>query len=95
MRTCEFTNRDGTARAGRLRIEEDEYLLPGVYETTGIFPALMQRHLDAVFPDDEPAFVHRYLTRDGEQPVLVHIHHEDESPFSPNPWAVRWHFCKW
>lgn len=91
MRTCEFTNRDGTARAGRLRIEEDEYLLPGVYETTGIFPVLIQRHLDAVFPDDEPAFVHRYLTRDGEQPVLVHIHHEGEIESGDVVLTPNWH----
>lgn len=91
VRTVEFTARDGTGRAGRLRIDDREYLLPGAYETPALFPALTSRELDAVFPGDEPGFVSRYLTRDEGQPVPVHIHdngpvHSGDVIITPN-----WH----
>ena len=91
MRTCEFTSRDGTGRAGRLRIDEKEYLLPGTYDITALFPALRTRKLDAVFPTDGPDFISRFLTRDGDQPVPVHIHHNEPLHSGDVVITQNWH----
>lgn len=76
VRTCDFIARDGTGRAGRLRIDDTEYLLPGVLDTQEVFPALSTRRLSAIFPSDDETFVSRFMSSDGEQPVPIHIHQE-------------------
>ncbi len=91
MRTCEFTARDGTARAGRLRIDENEYLLPGVCDTGSLFPALGTRREDALFPSDDPDFVARFLTRDGDQPVPVHLHGDNPVQSGDVLSLMNWH----
>ncbi len=91
VRTCDFVARDGTGRAGRLRIDDVEYTLPGVFETRTLFPALNTRSLSAIFPTDDPEFVSRYFCVDGEQPVPIHIHHD--TPVSSGDVVVtpNWH----
>jgi archaeosine synthase len=91
LKTCEFTSRDSTGRAGRLRIDDRDYLLPGVYETGSLFPALNKRRLDAIFPHDEPEFVRRFLHDDGEFPIPVHIHQDKEIISGDVLVAQNWH----
>ena len=91
MRTCEFTARDGTGRIGRLRMEDKEYLLPGAYDTRTIFPALQTRRLDALFPTDNPEFVAKFHTRDGEQPIPIHVHVDDPCGSGDVVITQNWH----
>nr|WP_319537877.1 archaeosine synthase subunit alpha [uncultured Methanospirillum sp.] len=91
MRTCEFTARDGTGRAGRLRIDETEYLLPWAGDISSLFPALAERRLDALFPSDNPEFVEKYFITDGKQPIPVHIHHPDELKSGDVVITPNWH----
>ncbi|WP_319580548.1 archaeosine synthase subunit alpha [uncultured Methanospirillum sp.] len=91
MRTCEFTARDGTGRAGRLRIDETEYLLPWAGDISSLFPALAERRLDALFPSDNLEFVEKYFITDGKQPIPVHIHHPDELKSGDAVITPNWH----
>ncbi len=70
---CEFTHRDGTARAGKLIDGEKELLLPGICSREW-FPALQNRELQYVPPLADEEFAAKYLTWDGEQPVPLHQH---------------------
>lgn len=91
VRTCEFTARDGTGRAGRLHSDDSEYLLPWAGDITSLFPALKNRKLDALFPTDEPEFVSKFFRIDGEQPVPVHIHHEELVKSGDAVITPNWH----
>ncbi len=72
-------------------MDDQEYPLPGAYETRTLFPALQTRKLDAIFPTDTPEFVSRFLTRDGEQPVPVHIHLEVQLKSGDVAITQNWH----
>jgi archaeosine synthase len=72
-------------------MDDQEYSLPGAYNTQSLFPALGTRKLDAVFPTDAPDFIARYLDPDGEQPVPVHIHLEKQLKSGDIVIAQNWH----
>ncbi|PWR74160.1 pseudouridine synthase [Methanospirillum lacunae] len=91
LKTCEFTARDGTGRAGRLRIDDSEYLLPWAGDVPSLFPALTERKLDAFFPSDDPEFVKKFFTSDGKQPIRLHIHHPEEVTSGDAVITPNWH----
>ncbi|HWQ67361.1 MAG TPA: archaeosine synthase subunit alpha [Methanospirillum sp.] len=91
MRTCEFTTRDGTARVGRLRLDNAEYSLPGAYDTSAIFPALTSRKGVTFFPTDRQEFVSRFFKPDGEQPKPIHIQVDESFVSGDVLLASNWH----
>lgn len=91
MKNCEFTGRDSTGRIGRLRFDETEYTLPGVFETDTLFPALPKRRLDALFPHDDPEFIRKFFSWDGELPIPVHIHTEKDIRSGETIITPNWH----
>jgi archaeosine synthase len=74
MKGVEILNRDGTARYGRLTVEKQVLIFPTACDTTRIFPALQNRTGTNIPPLEEPEFVSRFMSRDGKQPIPIHIH---------------------
>lgn len=77
MKGVEILSRDGTARFGRLTINEKTFTLPAAYDIPEIFPALSGRYETNIPAIEDREFVARYLLRDEKQPIPVHIHVEN------------------
>jgi len=73
MKGVEILSRDGTARYGRLIVDDQVLLFPAATDTTRLFPALCNRPGTNIPPIEDPEFVSRFLVRDGQQPVPLHI----------------------
>ena len=74
MKGVEILSRDGTARYGRLSVDDTILNLPSATDTTRLFPTLNTRSGTNIPPIEDPDFVSRFLIRDGEQPIPLHIH---------------------
>ncbi|NLW75675.1 MAG: pseudouridine synthase, partial [Methanomicrobiales archaeon] len=74
MKGVEILSRDGTARYGRLTVDDTVMSFPSATDTTRLFPALNTRTGTNIPPIEDPEFVSRFLVRDGEQPIPLHIH---------------------
>jgi len=91
MKGVEILSRDGTARYGRLTVEEQALLFPSATDTTEIFPALNNRAGTSIPPADDPGFISRFLVRDGNQPIPVHVHSPVDIQSGETVIAPNWH----
>ncbi|HOL40951.1 MAG TPA: pseudouridine synthase, partial [Methanospirillum sp.] len=91
MKGVEILSRDGTARCGRLTVDDHVLLTPAATDTTRLYPALCSRSGSNIPALEDPEFVSLFLVRDGEQPVPLHIH----APFPIQPGETvitpNWH----
>ena len=91
MKGVEILSRDGTARYGRLTVGEQALLFPSATDTTEIFPALNNRAGTSIPPADDPGFISRFLVRDGNQPIPVHVHSPTDIQSGETVIAPNWH----
>ncbi|PWR74903.1 archaeosine synthase subunit alpha [Methanospirillum stamsii] len=91
MKGVEILSRDGTARYGRFGVGEDTFIFPAAYQTTDLFPAISKRDLTNIPVLEDKEFVDRYLVRDGEEPVPLHIRADNEVPSGTTVITPNWH----
>jgi len=91
MKAVEIVSRDGTARYGRLNVDDKILTFPAAYDTGDLFPALNVREGTSIPAIEDPEFITRYLIGDGEQPVPVHVHAECSVKSGDTVITPNWH----
>lgn len=91
MKGVEIQSRDGTARCGRLGIDEQILPFPAVYEMEKLYPSLSARKETNVPAIEEKSFVTRYLIHDGQQPYPLHVQAGDTIRSGDTVITPNWH----